>query len=182
LFKDFRGINLKDLLARLMADQEIEVNLLEEYRRIYWLEANKNITLYPGIRPMLDRLHSRGTKLGIVTQKSRVLGIGGQTTGAQKELEMLGIDRFFTVVIGFEDVSRFKPHPEGIHLALGRLSAVPEQTLMVGDSAADIEAGRAAGCRSCRVTWGIDAEDLKSSDVPADFTLDKPEGILEIRL
>ena len=64
----------------------------------------------------------------------------------------------FSVVVGFEDVARHKPYPEGVELALERLGVLPEEALLVGDSAADIEAARAAGCPSCHATWGIQGE------------------------
>ena len=64
----------------------------------------------------------------------------------------------FSVVVGFEDVARHKPDPEGVELALGRLGVLPKEALLVGDSAADIEAARAAGCPSCYATWGIQGD------------------------
>ncbi len=62
------------------------------------------------------------------------------------------------MVVGFEDVARHKPDPEGVELALDRLGVLPKQALLVGDTAADIEAARAAGCPSCHATWGLQGD------------------------
>ena len=72
-----------------------------------------------------------------------------------KEVRQAGLSEAFPVVIGMEDVTRFKPHPEGIRLAMTLLGASPENTLMIGDSFPDMEAGRAAGCWTCHATWGL---------------------------
>ena len=131
---------------------------------------------------MLEELHSHGVKLGIVTQKARVLEVEERYVGAAQELEELGVANLFSVIVGFEDVSDHKPHPHGINLALSRLSARPRETLMVGDSAADIEAARAAGCWSCYATWGIPAIELVFDSIRADLVAKTPRALLELKL
>lgn len=76
----------------------------------------------------------------------------GRLCGASHELNDLGVANLFSVVVGFEDVLRHKPDPEGIELAMARQSVLPKEALLVGDSAADIEAAKAAGCPSCYAT------------------------------
>ena len=98
----------------------------------------------------------------------------GQDYGATRELAETGITDFFTVTIGFEHVTRRKPHPEAVNLALAMLGVKPGKALMVGDSAADIQAGQAAGCPGCHAAWGIPPEDwaaLLGATKP-DFVLD----------
>lgn len=53
-----------------------------------------------------------------------------------------------------EDVSRSKPDPEGVHLALLRLETPPKEALLVGDSPLDIQAGKAAGVETGAALWG----------------------------
>jgi pyrophosphatase PpaX len=48
-----------------------------------------------------------------------------------------------------------KPHPESVLLALSRLNAKPENTLMVGDSQYDLLAAHDAGVRSAGVAWSL---------------------------
>lgn len=178
--RDLQGTQLKEALTQLGATQRIETNLFEDYRQAYWTKETGMLSLYPGVKPMLQELHRRGVKLGVVTQKVRVLEVEGRYVGAAQELEKLGISNLFSVTIGFEDVSNHKPHPEGINLALSRLAAHPGETLVVGDSAADIEAARAAGCWSCYATWGIPVIEHEQDSIQADLVADTPKALLEL--
>ncbi len=56
-----------------------------------------------------------------------------------------GLLEAFACIVGGEDVSQHKPHPEGLRLALARLEVAAERALYVGDSAVDAEAARCAG-------------------------------------
>lgn len=177
-----KGTLLKDALVKLEVSLKMESNLFEDYRHTYWTNKAGIIRLYPGVQPVLEILHSRGVKLGVVTQKVRLFNIDGRAAGALKELEELGIARLFSVVVGFEDVSRYKPDPEPINLALNRLAVQPREALMVGDSIADIESARAAGCWSCYATWGISAKEQALNSIQADLTAKTPEALLEFKL
>ena len=150
-----------------------EKSLSEAYRYFYWSKEPGLISLFPGIRSLLRDLRSSGCRLGIVTQKGRQFEIEGRRNGASNELEELGVANLFSVVVGFEDVARHKPDPEGVELVLDQLGVLPKDALLVGDSAADIEAARAAGCPSCHATWGIRG-DAAALGIPADYVVSSP--------
>jgi phosphoglycolate phosphatase/pyrophosphatase PpaX len=63
------------------------------------------------------------------------------------------LSSYFDVVITGDDVTHPKPHPEGILLAMEQLRAKASDTIYVGDSDADILAGRAAGLLTVGVNW-----------------------------
>ena len=67
---------------------------------------------------------------------------------------MLEIEPYFCALTNNEDVSHPKPAPDLALLLLERLDARPEESLVVGDTIFDLQMGRAAGCRTCGVTWG----------------------------
>jgi len=173
-----RGSPLKNALEKLQAEQNVNDDLFGSYRRAYWLGESARIRLYPGIREMLEELHSRRVVLGIVTQKGRDFYFEGHRVGAVKELEQLGILGLFSTVIGFEDVSEQKPHPHCINLALGNVGIRPQNALVVGDSAADIKAARSAGCRSCHATWGITPDSVDTESLSADFVAPAPDDVI----
>ena len=52
-----------------------------------------------------------------------------------------------------------KPAPDVVLTALAALGATPEDCLFVGDSPADMEAGRRAGVRTCAVRYGYGKAD-----------------------
>jgi pyrophosphatase PpaX len=176
-----QGTQLKDALTQLESNLKTGANLFEDYRRNYWTKETGTINLFPGVKLMLEELHSRGIKLGIVTNKGRKLEVEGCRVGALPELEELGIADLFSVVVGFEDVSWTKPHPQGINIALAQLMVPPEKTLLVGDSAADMIAAGAAGCRTCYATWGLPPED-KLKDIRADHIVDTPDILCRLVL
>lgn len=58
------------------------------------------------------------------------------------------LERFFPVIVGSEDTRALKPSPEPVLLALRSLDAAVGGAWLIGDSATDIEAARAAGIGS----------------------------------
>lgn len=148
------GRQLQRSVADMTGSEERGWELLEAYRRAYWRKPPGLVRALPGVESMVRRLLARGARLGIVTQKERLFELDGLMVGAASEVEEIGWGDVFHVLVGFEDVANHKPHPEGVHRALAALGAAPEDTLFVGDSAADMEAGLAAGCWSCHAVWG----------------------------
>ncbi len=141
-------------------------------------------TLYPGVEKMLDTLKKNGLYMGIVSNKPFPV--------TQTILEHFGISVFFDAVVGPEMITHIKPDPEGILLALKKLNetadeagtrgeprtaVLPAQTLMVGDSATDIQAGRRAGTYTCAVTGGLGSvEELLAEN--ADIVVGQTEKLI----
>src|SRR2546427_12309406 len=79
----------------------------------------------------------------------------------------------FDVIVGSDDVTHLKPHPEPVLAALARLGAAPETAVFIGDSRHDIECGRAAGVKTAAVLWGpFDRSHL--ADLAPDYWLERP--------
>jgi phosphoglycolate phosphatase/pyrophosphatase PpaX len=103
-----------------------------------WLKAAEAhvAELFPDVLKVLDRLADE-YELGIVTSgsKSRVL----------RDMDRLDIHRYFSALITGDDISEPKPAPQGLHMALEKLSLSPGEAVYVGDAHADFEMSRAAG-------------------------------------
>ena len=181
--RDMSGHQLEGAL-RPIEDREglPPLHLFQGYRRTYWTKPAGLVSLFPGVRALLEELGSRGLKLGIVTQKGWVFETEGRAVGASQELAEVGGSEFFSVGVGFESVTNHKPHPEGVLLALERLGARPEQGVVVGDTPADMGAAKAAGCWSVLATWGIPEANLSHLQTDADFVIARPEALLELPL
>ena len=80
------------------------------------------------------------------------------------------------LVIGREDVQELKPHPEGLHTAMTHLGSHPEATILVGDTAHDVEAGHAAGMP----VVVIKNPQLAYPPEGADFYIDDLHGLLAL--
>ena len=85
-------------------------------------------------------------------------------------LELFGLLPYFNHVQGTDGFPA-KPEPDVIHAALAALGAKPEDCLMVGDSAADMAAGRAAGVAICAVRYGYGDPEALARYEP-DFWID----------
>lgn len=116
-----------------------------DFHRIYGEKHSEFVKADPGIVKTLQFLQDRRLRLGIVTGKGRI--------SAEVSLQQLQLASFFEVVITGDDVERPKPHPEGLWHAMHRLGAQPSETAYVGDSDADILAGKRAGVRTVGVNW-----------------------------
>lgn len=84
-----------------------------------------------------------------------------------------GLAGCFAIVVGYDTTVRIKPHPQPIRWAADRLGVDPSNVAMVGDTAADVRAARAAGALAIGVLCGFgDRTDLRQADLVLASTAD----------
>jgi phosphoglycolate phosphatase len=159
------GFHLTDLFRDLGFPEEAVESLIVEYRTIYWDRKHAATRVYPGVAEMLAALGGR--KSTATTKTTRT------TRGI---LEQFGLLQHFEHVQGTDGFPA-KPEPDVILACLKALGAPPEECLLVGDSAADMEAGRRAGVRLCAVRWGYGDVDAMEKWKP-DYWIDRPAELL----
>ena len=93
--------------------------------------------LIEGAIESLISLKEAGFKLGIATN--------GSGEGARILMESIGVDSFFDVYIGADDVNEGKPEPDMIIEACKQMKIDPSETIYVGDELVDAIAGTRAG-------------------------------------
>jgi len=76
-------------------------------------------------------------------------------------MNVLGLAKFFPVVVLGEECKAAKPDPEPYRVALQRLGVRPTEAVVFEDSAAGIRAARGAGVATVGVTTALPAEQLK---------------------
>ena len=160
-------------IRRQMAafDEDRVDDLIAAYRA-HNTELYRDIRLFPGIEPVLERLRDSGRRLGVVTVKSRIT--------VDLTFELLPLGKYFTVVVNGDDVTEHKPHPAGLELALEQLGADAGTAAYVGDSPFDLQAAKAAGMGAIGVTWGgIHGRDRLEPEQP-DALIDRPEELLGV--
>lgn len=144
------GLSLPHAMAKLLpeADDAFHNHVSDQYRdafRAMRSEGDVSEPLYEGIAELLDILLARGWLLGVATGKS--------DRGLNLCLTQHGIlDRFVTLQTADRHPS--KPHPGMLMEAMAEAGAVPETTVMIGDTTYDIEMGVSAGVRAIGVNWG----------------------------
>ena len=89
----------------------------------------------------------------------------------EKILKALNFSKPFDSIIGGDSLDVKKPDPKGLLLMMNKFSCSPENTLMIGDSAIDIETGKHAGVITCGVTYGLGNLDSLTNSNP-DYLID----------
>lgn len=92
---------------------------------------------FPWARRALRRLATHGIRLALVTASDRAI--------VERAFATLRMEDTFEHVVCADDVTRQKPHPEGLEQALGVLGVAPADAVYVGDTIVDLEMARAAG-------------------------------------
>lgn len=137
------GPALKDIFPHYF--KEDFKTLFDTYREFNFKHHPDFVTAFPSVIETLQVLKSHGIKLGIVTSKMRDAAILGT--------DLTKMTHYFDVIIGLDDVTHHKPHPEGILKAMHLLETPVEEALYIGDSASDLLAGLAAGILVGAVDW-----------------------------
>ncbi|CAH1220408.1 Pyrophosphatase PpaX [Paenibacillus auburnensis] len=123
------------------------------------------------IAGLLQWLKDQGIKTAVITGKGkRAYRISSEA------LNMRGI---FQLAITGDDVEKPKPDPEGIHKALDILGIDPADAVFIGDSNADILAGKAAGLRTYGVRW-LSTYQSQTYDVEPDGVFSHVSEFLEV--
>ena len=131
--------------ADIPQDEQLRV-LRKLFNRFYEETVEEGSFLFPDVVDTLSALHANGMPLALVTNKP--------TPFVAPLLEALDIAKYFSVIVGGDDVQNKKPHPDPLLLVASKLGIKPEQMLFVGDSRNDIQAAKAAGCPSVGLTYG----------------------------
>jgi phosphoglycolate phosphatase len=113
--------------------------------------------LYPGALEALEALAKGGIRMAIISNKQEAL--------SRLILETLGISRFFATICGGDTYPEMKPSPLPLIRVMGRFGAAPGETVMIGDSINDIQAGREAGITTIGCAWGYgELDELRQAD------------------
>lgn len=169
LWRSHRGGTIEELGRQLVGERYRD--FVDTYRDHYFAEGIAPAP-FAGIRETLGTLAEHGIPMAVVTSKV--------SWGATDELSRAGLLEFFAAVVGFDDTDVHKPEPEPVFLALERLVVDDAAgVLFVGDSPADVRAGRNAGCVSVAATWGTLEEGLLRDAGPDHFA-SAPSEVLHI--
>ena len=141
-------------------------SLEDEIKKEFYSLNPRRIKMYPKI----DKILRHPSKKAVLTSKRR--------RGAIRDLELLGISHYFSIVVAVENLTKPKPDPEGI-LKIIRLLGSDVDVYYIGDTEIDILTAKNAGVKSIAVTWGFRNRDFLEKYKP-DFIVTTPEEILDI--
>lgn len=84
-------------------------------------------------------------------------------------VKYFGMDVLLDTIVGIDEVEAGKPHPALVTTAIKKLGVVPKESIYVGDSRYDVEAGRAAGAQTALVLQPVAAQ--SDLNVEPDYRL-----------
>lgn len=145
------GLGLLDAMRHAVPDLAPEKHreMADRYR-FHYLSGDHELTLFNGIREMLERLQSAGHILTVATGKSRL--------GLDRALAYSGLAPLFQAS-RCADECHSKPHPQMLEELMAEFAVVPGATLMIGDTSHDLLMARNAGVDSLAVTYGAHTHD-----------------------
>jgi len=119
---------------------------LERFLEIYDQRLLNHTRVYDGVADIIRHVRGRA-RLTVLTNKP--------TRPTERILEGLGLREAFDEVIGGDGPHPRKPDPAGLNVMMASAHAAPEHTLLVGDSAIDLETAKRAGVSCCLVSYGF---------------------------
>ncbi len=138
---------------------------------------NAHLRLFPGVTDLIRKASQRF----IVAVAS-----GALTREVELILRTAGVRECFKAIVGAEDVTRSKPHPDPFIETLKRINAAstaqisPAECLVIEDSFMGVQAAHAAGMRCMAVTNSYRREMLAQAELVVATLEDLPLGQLEL--
>ena len=145
--------------------------LRRRFLDLYRADLSRGTHLFDGLETVLGWLETRRIPWGVVTNKP-----GWLTDPLLADLELAA--RAACVISG-DSLPQRKPHPLPLLHAASLLGLAPSACAYVGDAERDIQAGRAAGMRTCVAAFGYLGEDDDPWSWQPDAIADHPSRLLE---
>ena len=147
--RSFVGNGVKKLMERVIPNglqNPAFEKTYADFRQHYLVHNLDNTKPYPGIIPLLKRLHSEGKNIAVVSNKFYA---------ATQDLVKHFFDEYITVAIGERENIRKKPAPDTVFEALRQLSASLSGAVYIGDSDVDVMTARNCNIPCISVLWGF---------------------------
>jgi phosphoglycolate phosphatase len=152
------GLGLRDALSTLLPElpEEGYAPLVERYRHHY-LGRDADIALFHGAAETIRSLSDAGFLLAVATGKSR--------QGLNRALTHTRLGPYFHAS-RCADECHSKPHPSMLEEIMEELAAVPQRTLMIGDTTHDLMMAANAGVAGLAVAYGAHPRDSLEALAP----------------
>lgn len=156
--RGYVGRGVRELVKRCLAtddDTQLERGL-RLYREHYGRHLLDHSRLYPGAREVLEHFQRLGRSQAVITNKPDPY--------STQILAGLGVAAYFTAIVAGDARYPKKPDPASLRALMERHGAAASDTVFIGDSPVDVEAGRRAGVLTVAMTHGLsDAHELDAA-------------------
>ena len=140
------GLGLREALETVLPDVSPEYypKLIERYRT-HFLKNSVSLSLFDGVREMLDDLKNQDYFLAVATGKSRA--------GLNRAIDEVGLQGYFDAS-RTADETHSKPHPAMLRELTEQLGEPMKRTVMIGDTTHDLLMANNAGASGIAVQYG----------------------------
>ncbi len=150
--RNWVGYGARELIRRTVVNKNIphDEQRIEEMLKIFLLHYTHNIdddsVLFNNVRNVLEFLKNYGIKLAVCTNKMERL--------SNILLEKLNVLHMFDYLVGGDSLSKSKPDPFPLLNICEKLNIEISDSVMIGDSVTDLNAGKGAGMPVVLVSYG----------------------------
>ena len=130
----------------VLQDEALQSEAVALFEQCYFEESGRRSAVYPGVIEGLERLRGMRLRLACVTNKAARFTL--------PLLEQKGLAPYFELVVSGDTLPRKKPDPTQLLHICTEFALAPAAVLLIGDSANDALAARAAGCPVLCVSYG----------------------------
>ncbi len=123
----------------------VQCRAVSDYYECYRTHVSSRGLVFPGIPELLRKIKGSRYRLALFT--------GVEKKMMEYTLNPFKLSDYFEVLVTADDVQKSKPDPEGINLALNRINTDAKESMYVGDSPADMIAGKRAGVLTGAALW-----------------------------
>ena len=138
------SLGIAELSNSISSNSKIksEIDAIWSRRELETLDK-KGIIAYPKATAFLASLKKRGMRIAVCSNNCH--------SSIERALLLAGLPGFVDFIVGRDDVERPKPDPQMLLVAIQRAGVSKEDSVFLGDSIRDIEAGRRAGIRAVKI-------------------------------
>lgn len=130
----------------LVLEDALRSRLIQNFLAIYADRLADETRPFEGVGEVLDTLKTEGWILAVCTNKYESM--------SRRLLAELRLDRYFAAICGSDTFAVRKPDPGHLFGTIEKAGGMPGRSIMVGDSATDIDTAKAAGIPAIGVTFG----------------------------
>lgn len=170
------GYGARELIRRTVVTKNIshDDDKINEMLKIFLLHYTHNIdddsVLFENVETVLKLIKSKKLKLAVCTNKMEKL--------SNMLLEKLGVLHYFDYLVGGDTFAKSKPDPFPLIEICKKLSVSENESIMIGDSATDLNAGHNANMPVVLVGYGY--TDNKNIYNDADLVINNFSQLTEL--
>lgn len=173
-YKYFVGSGIRSLVIKALPENHRDdtqiTTCFDAMMAIYSKQCTNKTKPYDGILEVLNQLKARQLKLSVLSNKADAL---------TKKVVLALFPGYFEPVLGLKIEAHKKPNPVVALQICKALNVLPEETILVGDTAIDMQTANNANMLAVGVPWGFrDKKELIEND--AKHILNHPLDLIAV--